>query len=1020
MRRLYLFLILLSFPLFAVESNVVKNDSIVKKEAHAMFLKGYKFFASNQSDSAFDLFDSLQVYVDEEQFSETAVHYRALSAAVCGKFGFFKESLSKLNEAEALAKLHLDSLNVEWGVVYGNYAFYYNILGIEDKALEFMNKAQVVLRVHKRTQAKVLIGNTFNLASKANEKNDFKKVKELYDEIEEYLPFLEKNQTTSQIKYYTRKAKYFIATGRGLEGKILLEKAISIMDKHAITGFRNLKLKHDLLAFYYYKIGKREEEIYHREQLDSLYRNEVVNIGIVANYHNLAMAYEETNQLEKALETHNSALRLQSELGDLNYYDLLSYLSKVSVLQKMGRLEEALVLCEFALQFASKEGLKNVHGYNLFFALKAAIVSDLGEDFEEVDKIYRQYIQLTDSTYAMSSLTRAKAYFEYGGFLFDNGKYEACLNQIEKGINANQIVDLSAHYQNERKHLWSPKYEYKLRNLKAIALSKLREGNSKPYTLKNQLGVMNEALLSLRSYISSCDHMDQKMALFPALDSLSSEIIDLAYSLKVTDDQDLLTLAWSVAENAHAVLLQENISLYNSYKKIGVSDSIINLLKNKQGEIEGYRALLVDDPSDSIYDVLTSKIVSFEQYKIELESKFPNLNNARKYFESIDLLALQSKLRDKELIISYFISKQYLYTFYASNTDKGWLRKEFNLKNFEQDIVELRASIVQSDLTSFSDNAYVVYSHLLKPLESLTNGMDLIIVPHGILNTISFDCLISKPRDSGSSFKSLSYLVKEKQLEYTHGVRMFYDDYNLVENSIPYLGVAPDYNPDKFSILKWAESEVSTTAKMFNGKVLNNDNASERIVRKNLKEAGILHFASHAELDKKNAYHAKLILTQTSDSIFDDKLYAYELLNLPIEANLVVLNACSSGAGELNYTEGVMSLGRSFTYAGANSVITNLWDVSDKHTFDLLNSFFHEFKDRYTGVEAMRRAKLSYLNSADQLTSAPMFWAAPVLIGRPELVESSTGWISYVVIGFLFSFFVVLSLNKARQRKSKE
>ena len=69
----------------------------------------------------------------------------------------------------------------------------------------------------------------------------------------------------------------------------------------------------------------------------------------------------------------------------------------------------------------------------------------------------------------------------------------------------------------------------------------------------------------------------------------------------------------------------------------------------------------------------------------------------------------------------------------------------------------------------------------------------------------------------------------------------------------------------------------------------------------------------------------------------DNFLTAGELYNLNMDAMLVFLGACNSGFGKINRGEGIMSLSRSFAYAGCPSIIMSLWSVPDDETATITN-----------------------------------------------------------------------------------
>ena len=103
------------------------------------------------------------------------------------------------------------------------------------------------------------------------------------------------------------------------------------------------------------------------------------------------------------------------------------------------------------------------------------------------------------------------------------------------------------------------------------------------------------------------------------------------------------------------------------------------------------------------------------------------------------------------------------------------------------------------------------------------------------------------------------------------------------------------------------------------------------------------------------------------------------LLNLQ-GMELVVLSACDSGTGEIKIGEGVMSLRRAFRIAGAETVLTSHWKVSDKATSQLMTEFMRRWRAGEPRVKAWREAQLSLLHS--EQFSNPYFWAAFTLTGQ--------------------------------------
>jgi CHAT domain-containing protein len=119
-----------------------------------------------------------------------------------------------------------------------------------------------------------------------------------------------------------------------------------------------------------------------------------------------------------------------------------------------------------------------------------------------------------------------------------------------------------------------------------------------------------------------------------------------------------------------------------------------------------------------------------------------------------------------------------------------------------------------------------------------------------------------------------------------------------------------------------------------------------------------------------------------SSTIDDGILTAYEISDMNLEGlELVVLSACESARGEIMMGQGTHGLRWAFQKAGARSVVSSLWPVSDQPTAKILGMLYQ--KKEIGLAQSLRSAQLACIRNLRQknLPDHPITWGAFISVG---------------------------------------
>ena len=100
-------------------------------------------------------------------------------------------------------------------------------------------------------------------------------------------------------------------------------------------------------------------------------------------------------------------------------------------------------------------------------------------------------------------------------------------------------------------------------------------------------------------------------------------------------------------------------------------------------------------------------------------------------------------------------------------------------------------------------------------------------------------------------------------------------------------------------------------------------------------------------------------------------------------------------------------------YAGVPSLVMTLWSINDQATYFLIKDFYSHLAQGIPKDEALQNAKLNYLETANDFTSHPFFWASFIHVGSntPIKLMPTTEWWQYFLYGALIlGFFYLLKV----------
>jgi len=191
--------------------------------------------------------------------------------------------------------------------------------------------------------------------------------------------------------------------------------------------------------------------------------------------------------------------------------------------------------------------------------------------------------------------------------------------------------------------------------------------------------------------------------------------------------------------------------------------------------------------------------------------------------------------------------------------------------------------------------------------------------------------------------------------------------------------------------LPGSRKECLKISEFFPTKLIIGYDATEQMFDSLAPHFSVIHLSTHGVPSKENDKLQMLAFNANpSDTLQDCFLTLYEILNMKLSNNLVVLSACRSAIGISNKSEGSINLAWAFRQAGVKSILVSQWDVNDYASSEIMPAFYKSLSDGFGKAEALRQAKLDFIAGNDPLFHHPYYWAAFDYIGDNSQLCSGT------------------------------
>lgn len=946
--------------------------------------------------------------------------------------GKYQESINMLHQAQANFDLSEDWNAWTNALIWQSEAF--RMLHKYEKSDSLLNKIDEKFHQGLISDLELRIRWIKARGNLAATKGDFPTALKLYQQgldslisperIENF--YFSLNNNLALINYYLGNWDTAIVIG---EKSLDHVRSIDPIDeKKLASGYNNLGIYHekkgdiDQALFYYEEAHRLNLKVHGRLRAET-----------AGTANNLGIVYDLAYQFDKSLFYYNEALEIKEKVYGKNHpATAWTRMNIAGQLFKQKNPTKALSMLQIAEKTMTQTLPPDHDSFTQLAYITGEVLMELGRR-EEALQQYQKGVAFYKNGINPNHIDINRFYNEIANTYMEAGEYDSALLYNDKiiallapngTISGSPFKEglLSAYAVNARAYFQRFKDQQKIADLQ-----KAHQASQMALHCYDTLLMEYNGKLSNQSLYAN------------GLSTVYSTAIQISLSLfELTEERKFLEKAFVVNEQSKSNQLRAILRNSQAKVKGRIPQDLLQLEQKLSkalihAEQEVFEA--TNDTSTSAIEKqenLFQLRLKYDSLIQQFEIQYPEYHRLKYELNPVSIQTLQDNLKDNEAIISYFWGKDEWVIFkltpktltYATTPIEQMV--ETQLDSF----LKLLHSPERKTERERAQLGYALYQKLMQPIAGKGLPKSLIVIPDGKLGYLPFDVLLSQAVLPTTPVKSWPYLIEKHSIRFAYSATtLFYKQEKDLNPTFEFVGFAPGYPLAKEAVaesnlrdfyppLRYNQKEIGEASELWEGKVFLREEATETHFKEFASLGSILHLALHATVHDSLPMRSGMVFQENADSIDDGFLHLYELFDLPIQAELVILSACNTGFGKHLRGEGIQSMARVFAYAGCPNVVMSLWQADDQSSQEIMLSFHTYLREGLPKQDALRLAKLDYLHNAPLIRKHPFYWSHFMLVGDNEPLHLSNHnmekWLMLVLsIGLVLLLGSVWKIKKS-------